>query len=140
MKIGNRNRRFGWVWLAVGMILGATIEIRLFTDPSYAESFAGTSGIAQVRELWRAAHAHVNVLALMNLLYAMYIDKAVLSDGLKNLGSWLALLGAISLPAGLFLASFVLSLGILAPLGGLLLIAGIIIMAVGHLRLREMQS
>lgn len=140
MKVGNRNRRFGWIWLTLGMILGAIIEFRLVIDQAgFGKNFAGNEGIAQMRQFWRFSHVHINVLAIMNLLYALYIDKAVLSERAKNWGSWLAIIGAIVLPGAIFLGSFAIPFAALAPLGGLMLIAALIIIAVGHWRVREMQ-
>lgn len=137
MKIGNLNRRFGWAWLFLFLVLGFVIETLIGINKEYAANYAGTSGIAMQRELLRGAHAHGNLLSFFNLFYAYYIDSALLSDGLKRTGSILAVIGAILIPLGLFIMVFAPDIIFLNPIGGIAIILAGLIMAVGHLRQAE---
>lgn len=135
MVYGNLNRQFGWAWLAIFLTLGLVIELRLVTDPNYAANFAGTEGLALERELLRSAHAHGAILALLNLHYGLYIDKAMLGNGVKRAGSILAVAGAILLPLGLLGIVFIAEpFGAISMLGGISLIISAAIQAVGHFK------
>ena len=135
MAVGDLNKRFGWTWLTLAVVFGFFLEIKLGEkDPAKL----GTWLSSYTRETWRAAHAHATLLAVVNLLYAKYLEGAVLSDSMKNWGSRLIVVAAILAPAGLIL----LGLGIPADptktppvlnlLGALSSIAALGIMAYGH--------
>lgn len=138
MRYGNLNRRFGWLWLLLFMSIGLIIEIRLIIDPVYAANYSGTAGIGQMRSLFRAAHGHGNLLAVVNILYGLYIDTANLPNGLKRAGSVAAVVGAILQPIGLFGAAFLEPVGALALIGGLLIILAVAIISWGHLTQSDM--
>lgn len=134
MEVGVRNKKFGWLWLALFMVMGFIIEVKLGTDKEFMANSIGPEGsLGFTRELLRSAHAHGNLLAVVNILFAMNIDMTGLSDGLKNIGSWLAIIGAVILPLCLIgLAFGVQAAGPVASLGALALIAAIAIIAFGN--------
>lgn len=135
MKIGSRNSRFGWLWLGLFLTVGLIIEVTLAINKEYAASYAGVEGtIGFTRELLRSAHAHGNLLAIINILFALYIDKITLSDGLKNLGSWLAIFSAVVMPIGMFgLAFGFIPAAALNFLGALAMITAVFILGFGNL-------
>jgi len=92
------------------------------------------------QDLWRAGHAHAGVLLVLSLVLLRYVDETSLRGGWL----WVARLGApiaaIFMPAGFFLS--VLSpeatapnplIG-LVPIGGIFLVAAVLITGVGLLR------
>jgi amino acid transporter len=107
MAIGDLNKRFGWFWLTVFVIVGFYIELSM-GDPKYLGNWR--------RELYRALHAHGNLLAVVNLIYAYY---------------------AILIPIGLFVMTLASDPQSIAPpvltwLGGVATIAAVGIMAYGY--------
>jgi hypothetical protein len=128
MAIGDLNKRFGWFWLTVFVIVGFYIELSM-GDPKYLGNWR--------RELYRALHAHGNLLAVVNLIYAYYLVDANLSDSLKSWGSRLMVVGAILIPIGLFVMTLASDPQSIAPpvltwLGGVATIAAVGIMAYGY--------
>lgn len=136
MGLETRNSRFGWIWLGTFMVVGFIIEINLATNKEFAASAIGPEGtIGYTRELVRGAHAHGNLTAILNLVYGIYLSQVALSERVKNIGSWLAIIGAILMPLGLLgLAFGQVAGGPLTSLGGLAAIGAVLIMVVGHLR------
>lgn len=134
--IGARNGKFGWIWLALFMVVGFAIEIVLVTNKEYAANIAGAEGtIGFTREMVRAGHAHGNLFALINIVFGLYIGRAALSDRLKNLASWLAIGAATIQPLGLIGIGFGFTPGgPLAAIGALAMIAAVVILAVGNVR------
>jgi len=139
MEKGRKNYIFGWFWLGIFMVVGFAMEIALATNKEYAANFSGEQGtIGYTRELIRAAHAHGNLLSILNILYALFIDKTTLSDKLKGLGSWLAIIGAVLLPFGLLgLSQGMEVAGALSALGGLTLIVAVFLIAFGNMGRKE---
>ncbi len=117
------------------VIGGVSVLTLLINDPAYADN-------PLRQDLWRAGHAHAGVLLVFTLVALRYVDEAALGEGSR----WfvrLALPGAaVLLPIAFFLS--VLSpdatepnaLVNLAYLGALLLLAGMITLGVGLVRVR----
>lgn len=92
------------------------------------------------QDLWRAGHAHAGIMLIISLILLRYVDET----SLRGRWLWLARVGAplaaILMPLGFFLS--VLSptatepnaLIALVPLGGLLLVAGVLTTGVGLVR------
>ncbi len=107
------------------MIFGFYLELKLANQQWFAEPF----GIP--RQFYRSAHVHGNLLAVLNLLYALFIGTAALSDSLKRWGSYLMVAGSVLIPVGIL----VLAAGgppFLSPLGAISTILAVAIMAYGH--------
>jgi len=133
MKVGLRNRKFGWLWLGLFLIVGLIIEVMLVINEEYSANYAGIEGtIGFTRELLRSAHAHGNLLAIINILLALYIDKTAVSDALKNLASWLAIFSAVVMPIGMFGLAFGFTpAGAANVFGALAMITAVLIMGFG---------
>ena len=123
-----RHLRFGWYALACFSILGVALELlHAFKQGFYLDVDNETR-----RLMWRLAHAHGTLLALVNIAFACTLPHAG-SDtrGLARLrrASACLLVAALMLPAGFFLGGAFASsadpnpLVALVPAGAVLLIA-----------------
>ncbi len=122
---GRKNLAFGWMWLALGMLFGFFLDLKM-RDPNWAgNQFEGTNWLNHAataaysfpRVAWRTAHAHWGILALVNILYGILVDQLAFSSFTKNLGSLLCIFGTVLFSGGLFAAGFNPSLAVIA-LGG----------------------
>lgn len=123
MAIGEKNVKFGWIWLGLFIILGGYLLMRV-ADPAWG---------GMQRMVWRAAHVHGNLLGIVNILYGLAIDKVKIADGLKQTGSWLAIVGTILFVGSLFLMPFYSQLAMVELIGGAAVILAVLIMAYGQL-------
>jgi hypothetical protein len=128
MVIGDLNKRFGWIWLSIFVIVGFYIELQM-GSMEYLGNWR--------RELYRGMHAHGNLLAVVNLIYAVYLADANLSDSLKNWGSRLMVVGAVLIPIGIFGMTLAASPETIAPpiltwIGALATIVSVLVMAKGY--------
>jgi hypothetical protein len=122
--------------------------VLLITVPAVA--FGGVSLLAHImrgipgymdnpvrRGLWRAGHAHAGVLVLFALVALLYIDRADLSGGMKDLTRVLIVAAPILMPIGFFLSVVRPSdtkpnrLIWLVPVGGVALGAGTLLLGIG---------
>jgi hypothetical protein len=89
------------------------------------------------QNLWRAGHAHAGVLVILALLGMLYVDQAGLSEGLAWVVRLLLVIPPILMPLGFFLSTASPrsekpnGLIYLAPLGGVLLSAGALVLGIG---------
>lgn len=121
------------VVLPTVMIGGVSLLSALVLDPSYAAN-------PLRQDLWRAGHAHAGVLLILSLVILRYVDEAQLSPGARWFARTAAPIAAILMPLAMFLS--VLSPEArepsaviwLAPLGGIVLAAGVVTLGVGLLR------
>jgi hypothetical protein len=120
-----RHLRFGWMLLCVSLPAGLVLEA---LHGLKVEMYLGPDNELR-RLLWTLAHAHGTLLALANIAYAFTASRLTLHDGLA---SRMLIAGAILLPAG-FLGGGVVTYGgdpgptiVLAPVGGLMLAAAVI--------------
>ena len=94
------------------------------------------------QDLWRAGHAHAGIMLIISLILLRYVDETSLRGGWLWVARSGAPLAAILMPLGFFLS--VLSptatepnaLIALVPLGGVLLVAGVLTTGIGLLRAR----
>lgn len=119
--------RFGWVVLAVSLILGLVLELlHGFRIDWYLDV-----GVENRRLMFTLTHAHASLLAVLNLVFVA--TARWLAPGLAvTVASWALRIGTILLPAGFFLAGLVLAgadpgFGIfLAPVGGAAVIVAVV--------------
>ncbi len=112
---------------------GASLLWLLIGDPAYREN--------ELRQdLWRAGHAHAGVLLILALVVLRYVDEAWLSAPLKGFVRYAAPAAAILMPAAFFLsvleptATRPNACIWLAPVGGVVLAIGLVILGAGLLR------
>ena len=127
-SLGRRHLTFGWYALLCFTSLGAALEIlHAFKVGFYVDVDAETR-----RLMWRLAHAHGALLALVNLGFAATLPHT--SQGTRprlQLASSCLIVAALLLPLGFFLGGAFASAGdpglpvLLVPVGALLLVVGI---------------
>ena len=94
------------------------------------------------QDLWRAGHAHAGIMLILSLVLLRYVDDTGLDGGWLWIARLGAPLAAVLMPAGFFLsilppdATEPSALITLVPLGGLFLVAGVLVTGVGLLRAR----
>ncbi len=148
MTIGNWNKKFGWIWLLIGPLMGLYITNQFHSlGAAYAAVMKEVTVAGQTLTLYmgegplrtpnRLLHVHSALLAFLNIMYGMSIDGVALSDKTKKLGSVLAIAGAILVTIGFYFIQVMSlsSLGFpLRVLGGISVVAAIIILAAGELK------
>ncbi len=148
MAIGDLNKKFGWIWLLIGPLMGIYITNQFHSlGAAYAAvmkeiTISGQSvslymGEPSIRTANRLLHVHGALLAFLNIFYGLNIDSVKLSDNTKRLGSILAVAGAILVTLGFYFLQ-VMSLSSLGfpfrVLGGISLVVAIVIIAVGQVK------
>ncbi len=138
-ETGLRNIQFGLIWLAVLMIAGVINAIILDSNAEYEAVSSGPKGTpGGRREFIRSAHVHGALFSLINIVYGLLINQAVLSESVKNWGSWLMIVGVVLLPLGLAGKGFMPKSPIvmaMVSISSLLLVAAIGIIGFGYLRI-----
>ena len=84
--------------------------------------------------LWRAGHAHAGVWVILSLVIQALLDSAKLSSALRWLARVTAPLAAVAVSAGFFGLAFIPAFRWLLYLGGVSLLAAVIVTGVGLLR------
>ncbi len=117
--------RTGWILLATSLPLGLVLEaLHAFKVRGFLES-------AVRREMWRLAHAHGTLLALLLIGFAAVAERHLASERHASIARDLRL-GAVLMPVGFFLGGVLNgegdpSLGIvLVPLGALFLVSALV--------------
>jgi len=132
-----RHLAFGWWLIVASVVVGTVLEglhalkLGLYLDVSNETR----------RLLWTLAHAHGALLGLVNVAFAASLPKlARLSPRGRSLASRALIAGACLLPAGFLLGGVFVYDGdpglavLLAPLGALLVFAGVLMIALGARR------
>jgi hypothetical protein len=94
------------------------------------------------QDLWRAGHAHAGIMLILSLVLLRYVDDTGLDGGWLWIARHGVPLAAVLMPAGFFLsilppdATEPSALIALVPLGGLFLVAGVLVTGIGLLRAR----
>ncbi len=148
MAIGDLNKKFGWLWLLIGPLMGLFITSRMiefgtaYSAATREVTIAGQNvtlymGEPGIRVVNRLLHVHSGLLALLNIVYGLSIDSANLSDKTKRLGSILAIAGAVLVTFAFYFLQVSIFRSIAVPLrvlGGISLAVAVVIIAVGQLR------
>jgi hypothetical protein len=122
------------VWMSFGLLLESLIGYRV---PAYLNDDLR-------RELFRLAHTHGALLNIVLLGAALCLDRGLVSASKAAL--WALRLGAVLMPAGFLLGGIWHTegepgIGVgLAPLGGLLVIFGVVNLALSALRRQKIGS
>lgn len=131
MEIGKRNIRFGWIWVLVGLLVGAVMGMWSFNGPmpSPVGDYASLP-----RRMLRLSHIAFIALAFMNILYGYEIDKTKLTPRMKRLGTGLMISGALLMPLFLLSAVFYEPLKYLTVISATLLMVAVAIITIGLVR------
>lgn len=112
---------------------GVSVLTLLVHDPAYMDN-------PLRQDLWRAGHAHAGVLLILSLVALRYVDEAKLTERTRGTVRWAFPVAAVLMPLAFFLsvldpgATEPNALIYLAYLGGVVLIAATLTLAVGLLR------
>jgi hypothetical protein len=130
--LARRHLTFGWWCLLLFLALGLVLEGLLgFKVPMYVDLSNETR-----RLLWRLAHAHGTVLALVNIAWGL-TQRAVLGPDSPPpaTASRCLLCATLMLPLGFFLGGLAIHGGdpgngvLFVPVGGLVLLIAVLLMA-----------
>ncbi|MEK6893622.1 MAG: hypothetical protein AABX07_05475 [Nanoarchaeota archaeon] len=133
VKIGQKNISFGWLWILIGLIVGAFMGMFAFNGPLPSPVGDYTS---LPRRMLRLSHIAFIALAIINILYGYEIDKIRLMEKTKKSGSWFILIGAILMPIFLIIAVFFEPVKYLTMIPTALIIISIFIMVAGEFKKR----
>jgi len=131
MEIGKRNVSFGWLWILVGLLVGAVIGMWSFNGPFPSPVGDYTS---LPRRMLRLSHIAFIALAMINILYGYEIDKVKLAKKLKRIGSYCMIWGAVLMPVFLMAAVFFEPLKYLTMISATLVIVAVLVMVVGKFK------
>ncbi|MFP6619845.1 MAG: hypothetical protein VB877_10900 [Pirellulaceae bacterium] len=127
---GYRNLQVGWWTLLVFVCLGVLLELNL----SFRSHFYMDASQHMRRLMWRLAHAHGTLLALLNIIFGIYACH-LSRPGVPNqefAASCLQSAGFL-VPGGFFLAGLFAYQStpglatLLIPLGAILLVLGVLL-------------
>ncbi|MBT8132795.1 MAG: hypothetical protein KJO35_11035, partial [Gammaproteobacteria bacterium] len=89
--------RFGWTALAIFATLGLTLEgLHLIKSPFYLQ-------MHMRQDLWTLAHAHGTILALVNILFGLFVARWIMDASARSRSSLALRAAGILMPAGFFL-------------------------------------
>ncbi|VVB86003.1 Uncharacterised protein [uncultured archaeon] len=148
MATGDLNKKFGWIWLLLGPLMGLYITGQMvglgaaYNAATRELIIAGQNvtmyvGEPGIRVVNRLIHAHSALLAILNIVYGLSIDNVNLSDKTKRFGSVLAVAVAILVTFAFYFLEVASLRGLAVPfrvLGGMSLGVAILIMVVGQLK------
>jgi hypothetical protein len=132
-----RHLAFGW-WLVVASVcLGTLLEALHALKLGFYLDVSNETR----RLLWTLGHAHGALLGLVNVVFAVSVPTLPgLTAGGRALASRALIAGACLLPAGFFLGGIFVHDGdpgvlvLLAPIGALLVLVGVVTVALGTRR------
>lgn len=116
------------VWMSFGLLLEGLIAFRI---PDYLSD-------AITREMFRLAHAHGTLLSLVLVVVGLAWKAGFVS--VAPIANWMLRIGSVAMPVGFMLGGIGNSVNdpsplvFLAPIGGLMLIFGIVVCAVSFKR------
>lgn len=126
--LARRHLRFGWVVLCIALPAGLVLEA---LHGFKLDFYMGVESETR-RLLWTLAHAHGTLLAVLNLAFGLLAARLVLAD---TIASRFLQAGTVLLPAGFALGGIVTYDGdpgpaiALAPVGGVLLVLAVLMLA-----------
>ena len=123
LKFGKGNLIAGWLLALLFFLLGWYLDAKI-KDPLFSDT---------LRTYLRRTHVHGLAFAILNILVGLCVDRSGLGRGAKQLASWVAILGGILFPLGLFLlANQMTSIGkATMHTGGLFMVVSILLMLLG---------
>ena len=127
-RLVRRHFVLGWIFLPAFMLLGLTLETLHGFKVQWYLSVANETR----RFLFTLAHAHGVLLGLLNVVFALSLKSVGNVSRASTIASGLLVSGSLLLPFGFLLGGVVVYGGdpdlfiVLSPLGGLLLVLGLI--------------
>lgn len=122
--VARAHLRFGWFALAVFATMGMVLEaLHAFKVGAYLDV-----GNEVRRLMWTLTHAHGTLLALVNIAFALSLDRLTWSDAHQRTSSRALLAASLIIPGGFFAGGWFAHSGDpgigawLVPAGGMLLV------------------
>jgi len=94
------NQWFGWLWIVAGFLSGATIGLGFQN-----EHWLGGYG-SWPRRMIRLAHVSFIMLGIINILFALSLDRLALHPALQSVASGAFILGGVAMPPCCFLSAW----------------------------------
>ena len=139
-RVVRRHLLIGWTGLLVFLLLGIALELLHGMKSGY---YLDTRNATR-RLMWTLAHAHGTLFSLVNIAFAISVNRLSFDQERCRTLASRCLTGALVLmPSGFFLGGLKLyggdpGLGILlVPVGAVLLLLGVGALVVGLIRSRE---
>lgn len=134
MQMQRICQTLGWLLLCVLLISGGGMSFLIMSG----SEFWTNSPLRQ--HFIPLGHAHAGLLAIIMLLFGLYLDKVNLPEQVRKWAAIIYIAGALTLPGGFVLS--VLNEGatepgkefILVPIGGFLVVVSFVTMFIGMLR------
>jgi hypothetical protein len=130
----------GWLLLAFSLPLGLSLEAL------HALKVQVYLGSELRRELWTLAHAHGNLLGMLCLVFGALGERIGGAPLARRRVTRLLVVGAVTMPLGFLLGGVLNAEGdpspgiLLVPVGGLVLLAALLLAARAALRPAELES
>jgi hypothetical protein len=128
-RIALRHLRVGWYALLVSLTLGLVLEaLHAIKAPLYLDA-----GNETRRLMWRLAHAHGTLVALVNIAYGLTVQRV--PESANMVASRCLLAALVLLPLGFFGGGIAIRAGdpgiavALVPAGGVALAVGVALVA-----------
>ncbi len=128
--VGKKNMVFGFVYFLASLLIGMYMAFLL----DGADSHVLTS---EARKAFRGAHAHANLESLLNIFFGYLLCRLAIEAWVAKTVSALLIVGAVLHSGMLILASFGLPALTLAPVGSLLLVVMMALMAYGVMMTKQ---
>lgn len=135
-RLAHRHLVFGWTLAATFVVLGLVLELLHGFKIQWYLAMANETR----RLLWTIAHAHGVLLGVVNIVYALCLRNFAVRGARLELVSLLLIAGSLCLPGGFLLGGIVVHGGdpnlfiALSPIGGLLLVIALPMIAYNFLR------
>lgn len=130
LQVGKKNLLWGVIGLFVFNALASYLEVRL-ADPEWR---AGNDMVlSEMRYYLNSAHSHGGFFSILNIVFALLIDRARLARITKQIASALCLIGYLT-PTVLFIAAWYKPVNPVTAVGCTCMNLSLLILAVGVVR------
>ncbi len=129
MRYGRKNLIFGFVYIIFTLALGVFISFKLKSNPEFAKE-----GFAFPRVIMRAAHAHGNLEAILNMIIGLLVDRLRTTDTMKQVISVSIILGTLLHSGILYILPLVPFAGKMTIIGAVLIIFTMVATAIAVIR------
>lgn len=123
------NELFGWVWIVVGFLSGATLGMWF-----HKEDWLGGYGSFR-RRLLRLGHIAFIGLGILNILFSHTVERLHIVSNSIGIASYLFVVGAVTMPLCCALAAWKKSFHLLFAIPVLSLLTGTALLIKGALNL-----
>jgi hypothetical protein len=115
------NEAFGWVWITLGVVTGLGLGLR-FRDDAFLGGYSSWA-----RRLLRLGHISFFGLGLLNILFALGVERLRLPGGWIEAASIAFLVGGVTMPLCCLIAAWRREMGALfvVPVASLLLASSV---------------